>query len=127
MALSGSLPRALAKVSPTRKTRDNAIHLMVGLQFVSGLACAVFGAEAVLPTWSVSLTLGLIVMYVLANFGVVRYYATEGRSEWNALLHLVVPVLSTIAMLFVGYKSVVPLPDPPVRFAPILFVGYTGL
>ena len=33
----------------------------------------------------------------------------------------------TIAMLYVGYKSIVPLPDPPVRFAPVLFVAYTGL
>src|SRR5262249_11030333 len=35
MARSGSLPSALAHVSPRRRTPDNAIHLMVGLQFVS--------------------------------------------------------------------------------------------
>jgi amino acid transporter len=80
MARSGSLPSALAKVSSTRKTPDNAIHLMIVLQVVGGVACALFGPEAVFPTWALTLTLGLIVMYVLANLGVVRYYWFEKRS-----------------------------------------------
>jgi amino acid transporter len=127
MARSGSLPGALARVSPTRRTPDNAIHLMVGLQFVGGLVCAIFDTEAVFPTWALSLTLGLIVMYVLASAGVVRYYATEKRSEWDVVLHLVFPAISTVAMLYVGYKSIVPLPDPPARYALFVFVGYTAL
>src|SRR5260370_17139407 len=100
---------------------------MVGLQFAGGLLCALLGSEAVLPRWALSLPLGLITMYVLANLGVVRYYATEKRAEWNTLVHLVFPVLSTVAMLFVGYKSVVPLPDPPARYALFVFLGYTAL
>ncbi len=127
MARSGSLPAALAKVNPVRKTPDNAIHLMIGLQFVGGLLCAIFGTEAVFPTWALALTLGLITMYLLANVGVVRYYATEKRSEWNTLLHLVFPVISTVAMLAVAYKSVVPLPDPPARYAILFFLAYTAL
>jgi amino acid transporter len=127
MARSGSMPSALAQVNPVRKTPDNAIHLMVGLQFVSGLFCAIFGSEAVFPTWALAITLGLIVMYLLASIGVVRYYAIEKRSEWNVVLHLVFPAISAVAMLYVGYKSIVPLPDPPARYALFLFLGYTGL
>jgi amino acid transporter len=127
MARSGSLPRALAQVSPSRKTPDNAIHLMVGLQFVSGFFCAIFGTETVFPVWALSLTLGLIVMYVLASCGVVRYYTTEKRSEFNFVLHLVFPALSTVAMLYVGYSSVVPLPAAPDRYALFLFLAYTAL
>jgi amino acid transporter len=125
MARSGSLPATLAAVDPRRKTPDNAIHLMLGLQVAGGLACAAFGAEAVFPTWALSLTLGLITMYVLASLGVVRYYATEKRAEWSTLLHLVFPVLSTVAMVYVGYKSIVPLPGPPARYALFVFIGYT--
>jgi amino acid transporter len=127
MARSGSLPSALARVNPTRRTPDNAIHLMVGLQFVSGLSCAIFGAETVFPAWALSLTLGLIVMYVLASVGVIRYYTTEKRDEYNPLLHLVFPVLSTVAVLFVGYKSIVPLPQAPDRYALVIFTVYTVL
>jgi len=34
---------------------------------------------------------------------------------------------SALAMLYVGYKSVVPLPDPPARYALFVFLGYTAL
>ena len=127
MARSGSLPAALAKVNPMRKTPDNAIHLMLALQFVGGLACALFGPQAVFPTWALSLTLGLITMYVLANIGVIRYFAVEKRTEFSFILHLAFPVLSTLAILYVGYKSIVPLPEPPARYALLLFALYTTL
>jgi amino acid transporter len=127
MARSGSLPALLAKVNPKHKTPDNAIHLMVALQFVSGLACVLFGTEEMFPAWALSLTLGLIVMYVMASIGVVKYYATEKRAEWNVFVHLLFPVLSAIAMAILGYKSVIPLPDPPARYALYIFLGYTAL
>jgi hypothetical protein len=66
-------------------------------------------------------------MYILANIGVIRYYATEKRSEWNTLVHLIFPVIATIEMLFVAYKSIVPLPDPPARYALVFFVIYTAI
>jgi len=127
MARSGSLPRALSKIDAKRKTPDNAIHLMLALQLVGGTLCALFGSAAVFPTWALTLTLGLIAMYVLANIGVVRYYLGEARAEFNGVTHLVFPVLSTVAMLYVGYKSVWPLPDPPARYAIFFFVAYTAL
>jgi amino acid transporter len=127
MARSGSLPAALGKVDPRRQTPDNAIHLMVGLQLLGGLLCAVFGATNVFPTWALAVTLGLITMYLLANFGVVKYYTTEARSKLNVVTHVLFPIFSTAAMLFVGYKSVVPLPDPPARYAIFLFVAYTAV
>jgi hypothetical protein len=93
---------------------------------VGGVLCAIFGAKAVFPVWALALTLGLIVMYVLANLGVMKYYLTEARASFHPLTHLVFPVLSTVAVLYVGYKSVVPLPDAPDRYALLLFAGYTA-
>ena len=126
MARSGSLPSALARVDPRRQTPDNAIHLMVGLQLVGGLLCAQFGASQVFPTWALTVTLGLITMYLLANAGVVKYFSTEARSRRRLLIHVVFPIFSSVAMLYVGYKSVVPLPDPPARYAIFLFLAYSA-
>ena len=50
----------------------------------------------------------------------MRYYWTERRSEFNPLLHGVFPLFSTIALIYVGYKSIVPLPSMPVGAAPYL-------
>jgi hypothetical protein len=40
------------------------------------------------------------------------------------VLHFVFPVLSTLSLLWVAYHSVVPLPDKPMRYAPILVGGW---
>ena len=66
----------MAKVSATRKTPDNASHGRVVLQLAGGVSCVFLGQEIAFPAWA----LALIVMYVLANIGVVRYYAFERRS-----------------------------------------------
>jgi amino acid transporter len=126
MARSGSLPAALGRIHPRRRTPDNAIHLMLGLQLVSGGLCAVFGIDAVFPTWALTLTLGLIVMYVMANLGVIRHYRTEARRQFNVVVHLIFPILSSVAVLYVGYKSVLPLPAGPARYALFFFVAYTA-
>jgi amino acid transporter len=127
MARAGSLPKALAKVHPVRKTPDNAIHLMLGCQLISALLVVSVKPEVALPAWAFALTLGLITMYLLANMGVVRYYATKARAERTLLKHLVWPILSTISMLYAGYRSVVPLPDPGLTVAIYFFLGYTAL
>jgi amino acid transporter len=125
MARAGSLPAGLAVVHPRRKTPDNAIHLMLGLQVVGLGLNALFGPELVFPTWAVTLTLGLITMYVLANLGVIRHYWR--RPERSLITHLAFPVLSSAAVLYVGYRSMVPLPDDSSRYALYLFVGYSAL
>jgi amino acid transporter len=127
MARSGSLPRWLAKVHPRRKTPDNAIHLMLGCQLLSALLVVAIKPEQALPAWAFALTLGLITMYLLANVGVIKYYSTVARAEHSPLKHLVWPVISTLSMLYAGYRSLVPLPDPGLTIAIYFFLGYTTL
>ena len=127
MARSGSLPAALAKTHPVRKTPDNAIHLMLGCQLISALLVVAIKPEQALPAWAFALTLGLISMYVLANLGVIKYYATEARAERKLLKHVVWPVVSTVSILYAGYRSVVPLPDPGLAIAIYFFLGYSAL
>ena len=68
----------------------------------------------------VAVTLGLIFIYSAGNVGVYLYYRSEREDEFNPWFHLIFPLLSTGALIWVGYKSVVPLPPPPVGYAPIL-------
>jgi amino acid transporter len=127
MGRSGVLPSALGKVSPTTKTPNNAIALETGVCVAAFVLVLIFGAEDVFFTWALTITLGLIVMYVLANIGVVKYYLTEGRARFNPILHVGFPVVATIAVVYVGYKSVIPLPAPPVKYAPIILLVYLAL
>ena len=105
MGRSGVLPTALGKVNPKRKTPVNAIHLEVAVQVVAFVCVLIWGASNVFLTWANAITIGLVLMYILANIGVVKYYLTEGRAQFNPLLHVVVPVIASAAGVVVVWKS----------------------
>jgi amino acid transporter len=105
MGRSGVLPSALGKVNPKRKTPVNSIHLEVAVQAVAFVCVIIWGAEDVFFTWANAITIGLVLMYILANIGVVKYYLTEARSQFNVLLHVIIPVVASAAGVVVVWKS----------------------
>ena len=105
MGRSGVLPKMVGKVNPTRKTPVNAISLQVGVQVLAFACVLIWGAEDVFFSWANAITIGLVLMYVLCNIGVVKYYLTEGRAQFNPLLHIVVPVVASAAGVVVVWKS----------------------
>ena len=105
MGRSGVLPKMVGKVNPTRKTPVNAISLQVGVQVLAFACVLIWGAEDVFFSWANAITIGLVLMYVLCNIGVVKYYLTEGRGQFNPVLHLVVPVVASAAGIVVVWKS----------------------
>lgn len=105
MGRSGVLPRALGKVNPGRKTPVNAIHVQVGVQALAFVFVLIYGAANVFFSWANAITIGLVLMYILCNIGVVKYYLTEARSQFNPLLHLIVPVVASAAGVVVVWKS----------------------
>jgi amino acid transporter len=126
MGRSGVLPTALGKVNPARKTPVNAIHLEVAVNVVAFACVLIWGVTNVFFTWASAITLFLVLMYILANIGVVKYYMTEARSQFNWLLHLVVPVIASAAGIVVVWKSYFsPFPNPktgPVYWS-LLVIG----
>jgi amino acid transporter len=105
MGRSGVLPKMVGKVNPARKTPVNAITLQVGVQVLAFACVLIWGAENVFFSWANAITIGLVLMYVLCNIGVVRYYLTEGRAQFNPVLHIVVPVVASAAGILVVWKS----------------------
>ena len=53
-----------------------------------------------------TLTLGLILVYSAGNLGVFMLYWRELRSNFNPLIHAVIPLATTLALLWVGWKSI---------------------
>jgi amino acid transporter len=105
MGRSGVLPKMVGKVNPARKTPVHAITLQVGVQVIAFICVLIWGAENVFFSWANAITIGLVLMYVLCNIGVVKYYATEGRGQFNPLLHVVIPVVASAAGIVVVWKS----------------------
>ena len=105
MGRSGVLPKMVGKVNPGRKTPVNAINLQIGVQVLAFVCVLIWGVENVFFSWANAITIGLVFMYVLCNIGVVKYYLTEGRGQFNPILHIVVPVVASAAGIVVVWKS----------------------
>src|SRR6266511_3880129 len=71
------------------------------------------------------LVLGVAFVYVMANAAVGRYYLGERRSEFNPLLHLVFPIVSSAVLLYAIAVSFQPFcstvcPASPFKWAPLV-------
>jgi amino acid transporter len=121
MGRARSLPAVLAYVHPRFQTPRNAILLQTFLTLAIGLGVGFWiGPDQEYYVLGVAMTLGLMFIYCAGNIAVFFYYRRERPAEFSVLLHFLLPVCSTISLVWVAYKSAIPLPEPPVRYAPIL-------
>jgi amino acid transporter len=125
MARVGVLPRWLGQVHPRFKTPSNAIIAQTVLSLVLAFVLsAVWGVSNVFSVLGFLFTFGAIPVWTVANYSVFRLYRKEFRSEFNIFLHVIVPVIGTVGLLWFGYKSVVPLPPYPNNWAFPLTIGW---
>ena len=125
MGRSESLPRSLAKIHPVYQTPVNAIWLQTIITLVVGLGLGFWiGPDQEFFLMAAVTTLGMIFVYSAGNLGVYRFYRKEHSAEFNLFFHAVFPLFSTIALIWVGYKSVVPLPPTPICYAPFVVAGW---
>jgi amino acid transporter len=121
MGRAGSMPSALASVHPRFRTPVNAILLQTIITLTIGIAIGFWiGPDQEYYFLGVTMTLVLIFIYSAGNIGVFFLYQRERPAEFNRLLHFWFPLFSTFSLVWVAYKSVVPLPDAPLRYAPFL-------
>ncbi|OLC45595.1 MAG: hypothetical protein AUH80_08350 [Chloroflexi bacterium 13_1_40CM_4_65_16] len=109
MGRSGALPKWLGAVHPKYKTPRNAVILQtiitIAIAYVGGFW---LGPDQVFFWFGTLITFGLIGVYGLGAIGVVRYYLTEKRAEFNVIWHLVIPAICVVSILLVGYETLAP-------------------
>ena len=122
MAKGGSFPKALAKVNPTFKTPTNAILVQLALALVSGLGVGAWiGADkSFFLVDGLVLVMGVLFVYVVANVAVFAYYLWQRRGEFNVILHLLFPLISTGALIYALVYSFIPFPASPYKWAPLI-------
>lgn len=123
MSRAGALPATLSKVHPKHLTPVNAIYFQAAFTVVFGLVVGVLvGPTSFFFTVGLATTLALMLMYIAGNIGVFRFYLTKHRSEFNVVTHAVFPLLSSAALILVGYESLNPLPPSPTVWGAVLTV-----
>jgi amino acid transporter len=127
MGRAGVLPQSFGQVHPTRKTPTAAVTVQLILSAVLGLGGPWLMAqiEAKQDGWgdpwaffifliAYVLVLGVIFVYIAANFGVMVYYGTKARDEFSVVKHLIFPVGTSLILLgsiYVGFVYI-PLASP---------------
>jgi len=121
MGRSGSLPQWRAKVHPRYRTPVNTIFFQMGLTLGVRLGLGLaYGPASLFFTVGLAVTLSLMLFYIAGNVGVFLYYWRSRRDEFNPFLHAVFPLLSSVALIVVGYKSLRPLPPSPTRYGALI-------
>jgi amino acid transporter len=118
MARSGSLPKVLTRVHPVYRTPVNTIILQWLVNLVTGLLLLVWlGAVNGYFYESFVLALAVLIVYAMGNLGVFLLYWRQYRSEFNIFYHAVFPLLSTLALIWLGYELFNPFPTVPLVYA----------
>jgi amino acid transporter len=71
------------------------------------------------------LGLGIIVLYIMMNIGLILYFRNHFRSEFNVIKHAVLPVAGSLLMLLPIYGQLWPIPPWPYDLVPYLIVAWT--
>jgi amino acid transporter len=125
MARAGALPAPLAKVHPGRRTPVNAVWAQSAITAVVALGGGLaFGPVGVLSFAAIIITLLIIIVYSAGNLASWRLYSRQYPREYSKITHLAVPILSTAILLYIGYKTLSPLPTGVDRWAPVVAVGW---
>ena len=125
MARTGSLPDPLARVNRTFGTPVTAVYLQTAVAVAICLAVGLpLGPYNLFNLLGTTGTFVYIPIFILMNIAAYRYFRRNHPEEFRVLNFIVCPIVSTIALVIIGYKSIVPLPASPVDWAPLLAAGY---
>lgn len=121
MARSGVGPGRLAELHPRYRTPTYAVAAQAALTLVIGFGFGFWlGPLNAFVTLSLLTTLALVIIYVAGNVGVVLMAIRERQGRVKPFRHVIFPMATAVAVVWVGYKSLDPLPPTPVRWAAIV-------
>ncbi len=128
MARGDALPSSLSKTHAVNMTPSNAIHFQTLISLVLMAAVGIWlGGGLVFGFLGTIITVGLIVMYGMANIGLVAYVRRHRPQEFNLLRHGVIPIAGTLLLLPVLWVTFWPVPAFPFNVVPYIFIGWMVL
>ena len=125
LARAGIAPAWFGELHPRYRSPANAtIALLVFSLILGTLGAVTLGAADFYFVYGFFFTILLIIVYIAGNYAVGRYFLHDFRSEFSVVKHVILPLFTTVALVYVGYKSVVPLPANPVGSGLWIAIGW---
>ena len=123
----GVLPRAFARVHPTRQSPYVAATVQAGFSVVLGLVFGyfVFGDPATTYGYFGGLgTLAVLFVYIFINVSVFLYFYRKERESFSVVRHALIPLVATAAVSLPIYGLIYPVPAPPYNLWPYLIAAW---
>jgi amino acid transporter len=135
MSRIGVLPSPLARTHPRWKTPTVGVLVQLVITLAVGIPLGVhFGPVTAFVFLATILTGIMILVYMIFNLSCIMFYARRARSEFNWLLHGLIPVLGIVAFLPAWFtamgiggsvlKFVEPLPYPSSKAGLIITIWF---
>jgi amino acid transporter len=123
MGQAGTLPVRFGRIHPVHQTPAFAIAFaqIVGIVAVL-LVGLLLGPSYIFGFLETIATLGVIVLYSMANLALTSYIRREHRDRFTVWQHVVIPWVGTLALLPVLFVTVYPFPPWPYNITPYLFL-----
>ncbi len=123
----GILPRAMARVHPTRQSPYVAASVQAGFSVILGLIFGylIFGDPATTYGYFGGLgTLAVLFVYIFINVSVFLYFYRKERENFSFVRHALIPLVATAAVCLPIRGLLYPVPDPPYNLWPYLLAAW---
>jgi amino acid transporter len=118
MGRSGSMPAFFAVVHPKFQTPKNAVIFQTLLTIAFGLCLSwMIGVENDFDFMGLVITFTLAIVYAMGNIGVIKYYRTEKKGEFNIILHVLFPIIGILVLGVIIWTALIPWPEAPIGYA----------
>jgi amino acid transporter len=118
MGRSKTLPRPLAHISPRFRTPDIGIIFTMILGVVLTLWLGfVFGPTLAFALIGTVITIPILVVYMAACLAVPFFFLREHRDRFNVALHIILPAIPIIVLIFPVLAQFIPAPPTPLNLA----------
>jgi amino acid transporter len=123
----GVLPKALGKTGRFN-TPEWAIALLgavtIPLCFALGAAKGPIGAFAY---YGFMVSVAFAIVYLLTNFALINYIRKFTPHEFSFVRHALIPLVAVVGVGYALYRTVNPLPPPPLNNLPWVIAGWAVL
>lgn len=122
MGRTGVLPRALGWTHPKYRTPTVAILLQLAISLACGLGIGVLlnPDRSFLFMVGLVLVMACIWIYISGNIACFMLYWRDRRGEFNVVMHLIFPLVTTAALVYALIESFIPFPSFPYNWTPLV-------
>jgi amino acid transporter len=125
IARTDALPAFLTRTHTKHRTPVVAVIVQSSVALViclgAGLALGPYNLFNMLGTTG---TFTYIPIFIMMNVAAFLFFRKRHPEEFSIWAHIIAPIISTVALIVIGYNSIVPLPTFPVLLAPFIAAAY---